>query len=38
MEAALGDEITFLRCAHTEREMLAVREAVNELIRRATGN
>ena len=33
MENALGDTITFLRCAHTEREMLAVREAVNDLIR-----
>ena len=36
MEEALGDEITFTRCAHTADEMLRVREAVNELIRRAT--
>jgi hypothetical protein len=33
MERALGDRITFRRCAHTEGEMLAVREAVNEIIR-----
>ena len=35
MEKALGDEITFTRCAHNADEMLRVREAVNELIRRA---
>ena len=35
MEKALGDEITFTRCARSESEMLAVREAVNELIHRA---
>lgn len=35
MEEALGDEITFTRCAHTADEMLRVREAVNELIRKA---
>lgn len=35
MEKALGDEITFTRCAHTADEMLKVREAVNELIRKA---
>lgn len=34
MEKALGDEITFERCALNEDEMLKVREAVNELIRR----
>ena len=38
MEEALGDEITFTRCAHTADEMLRVREAVNELIRRGIGN
>ena len=37
MEEALGDEITFTRCAHTADEMLRVREAVNELIRRGIG-
>ena len=35
MEEALGDEITFTRCAHTADEMLRVREAVNELIKKA---
>lgn len=35
MEKALGDEITFERCAHSAEEMLRVREAVNELIRKA---
>ena len=34
MEAALGDEITFERCAHTADEMLRVRKAVNDLIKR----
>ena len=35
MEEALGDEITFERCARSADEMLRVREAVNELIRKA---
>jgi len=34
MEEALGDEITFERCAVSEDEMLKVRAAVNELIRK----
>ncbi len=34
MEEALGDEITFERCALSEDEMLRVRAAVNELIRK----
>lgn len=33
MEEALGDTITFERCAHSADEMLRVREAVNNLIR-----
>lgn len=33
MEEALGDEITFERCAHSAEEMLRVREAVNRLIK-----
>ena len=33
MEEALGDEITFERCARSADEMLRVREAVNGLIR-----
>lgn len=33
MEEALGDTITFERCAHSAKEMMRVREAVNELIR-----
>ena len=32
MEEALGDEITFERCAHTAGEMLRVRAAVNDII------
>ena len=32
MEEALGDTITFERCAHSADEMLRVREAVNNLI------
>jgi hypothetical protein len=32
MEEALGDEITFERCARSADEMLRVRRAVNELI------
>jgi len=35
MEEALGDEITFERCARSADEMLRVREAVNGLIRAA---
>ena len=35
MERALGDEITFERCARTADEMLRVREAVNQMIIRA---
>ena len=34
MEEALGDEITLTRCAHTAEEMLRVRAAVNEMIKR----
>ena len=33
MESALGDTITFSRCARTEAEILAVREAVNNIIK-----
>lgn len=33
MESALGDTITFRRCARTEAEILAVREAVNNIIK-----
>lgn len=33
MEEALGEPITFERCAHCADEMLSVREAVNDLIR-----
>ena len=33
MESALGDVITFRRCATSEAEILAVRNAVNEIIR-----
>ena len=32
MEKALGDTITFERCAHSADEMLRVREAINSLI------
>ena len=32
MEKALGDKITFRRCATSEQEILAVREAVNKII------
>ena len=32
MEEALGEEITFERCAHTADEMLRVRKAINDLI------
>lgn len=35
MEAVLGEPITFRRCTHTEQEMLAVRQAVNNLIAKA---
>jgi len=34
MEEALGDEITFERCAYSADEMLRVREAVNTLIKK----
>jgi hypothetical protein len=33
MERALGDTITFRRCARSETEILAVREAVNNIIK-----
>ena len=33
MEAALGDTITFRRCATSEEELYAVRNAVNDIIR-----
>ena len=32
MEEELGAEITFERCAHTEEEMLKVRERINKMI------
>ncbi|MBR2466344.1 MAG: DUF4091 domain-containing protein [Clostridia bacterium] len=35
IEAVLGEEISFKRCAKSEAEMLAVREAVNEMIKKA---
>ena len=35
MEATLGDEITFNRCARSSEEMLAVRECVNAMIEEA---
>ncbi|MBE6987025.1 MAG: DUF4091 domain-containing protein [Ruminococcaceae bacterium] len=35
MEAVLGEPITFKRCAHSEGEMLKVREVINEMIRKA---
>ena len=35
MEAVLGEPITFKRCAHSEEEMLKVREVINEMIRKA---
>jgi oligopeptide transport system ATP-binding protein len=35
IEAVLGEPITFKRCAHTEEEMLKIREAVNEMIKKA---
>ena len=34
MENALGDKITFRRCATSEAEIFAVRDAVNDIIRR----
>ena len=37
MESALGDTITFRRCARSEAEILAVREAVNNIIRNNLG-
>jgi hypothetical protein len=33
METAFGGEITFNKCARTSEQMLAVREAVNRLIK-----
>ena len=33
METALGDTITFRRCATSEAELFAVRNAVNDIIR-----
>lgn len=38
MEEALGDEITFKRCAHTADEMLRVRAAINGMIAKALAN
>ena len=38
MEKALGDTITFERCAHSADEMLRVREAVNTLILNSINN
>lgn len=35
MEEILGEEITFLRCAHSAEEMLAVRARINEMIEKA---
>ena len=36
IETVLGEPITFKRCAHTEEEMLKIRQAVNEMIKKAT--
>jgi len=33
IESAFGDEITFKKCARTSEQMLAVREAVNNIIK-----
>ena len=33
IEAILGEEITFRRCAHSTEEMLAIRQRINELIK-----
>lgn len=35
IEAILGEEITFRRCAHSEDEMLRIRERINDLIAEA---
>ena len=35
IEAVLGEPITFERCAHSEAEMLAIRAAVDDMIRAA---
>ncbi len=35
IEKVLGEEITFERCARSEQEMLAIRAAVNSMIKRA---
>lgn len=37
MEEELGDEITFTRCAHSEDEMLRVRERINRMIKAQLG-
>ncbi len=37
MEEELGAEITFQRCAHTEDEMLRVRERINRMIKAKIG-
>ena len=33
IESVLGEELTFKRCARSSREMLAVREKINEMIK-----
>ena len=35
MEAVLGEPITFRRCAHSEEQMLRVRQTVNQMIEKA---
>ncbi len=35
IEQVLGEPITFKRCAHSEEEMLAIRSAVNQMIKTA---
>lgn len=35
MEAVLGEPITFLRCAHSEKELLQVRQVINDMIAKA---
>lgn len=34
VEKVLGDELSFTRCAHSANEMLRVREAINEMIKK----
>ena len=34
IEKVLSDELSFTRCAHSSREMLRVREAINEMIKK----